>query len=422
MLTTPLFLLATAQAVAPTFHKDVEPILQRSCQGCHRSGQIGPMPLMTYQEARPWAKAIKAAVSTGKMPPWFADAPRGHFREDWRLSDEERHILTAWADGGAPQGDRKQAPPAKAFHDTWQLGEPDLVAEMPKAFEVPASGTVDYQWVVLPLGLKEDRWVQTIEYLPGDRSVVHHIIAFLRKPGSKWLAAAEAGVPVAKTSTESELGQANGRLGVYVPGTPGYVFPEGYAMKLPAGHDIVLQLHYTPNGKAASDRSRVGFRFAKTPPRMQVMNFDQAKVDIRIPPRTEAAGFQAVGTVRNDFELLTMMPHMHLRGKSMRLRLQRAGTGEEVDLLHVPKYDFGWQLNYSPEKPLPIRAGDKLRLEAVFDNSANNPANPNPDAEVRWGDQSWEEMMVCLVFGARPVESLKADAPPPAGYPTPARD
>ncbi len=263
-----LYLLAlTAQAQTPTFHREIEPILQARCQACHRPGEAAPMSLLTYTEARPWAKAIKEAVATRKMPPWFADRSIGHFKNDRTLPQSEITTLVKWVDAGAPEGNKKDAPKPLPFVEGWGLGKPDAVYEMTKPFEIPAIGVLDYQWIVIPLGFKEDRWIRAIEVRPGNRSVVHHMAAFQRSAGSRWLADAPAGEAVPKAPGGSESGMSTGILGEYVPGLVPKAYPDGTAMLIPAGTDIVLQVHYTTNGKATRDRSRIGIYFAPEAPR-----------------------------------------------------------------------------------------------------------------------------------------------------------
>src|SRR5579871_2074443 len=266
-----------------TFHKDVEPILQTRCQTCHRPGEAAPMPLLTYTDARPWAKAIKQAVLTRRMPPWSADESVGHFRNDRRLSDAEIATLANWADAGAPEGNSTDAPAPLEFTEGWAIGKPDAVLNMPIPYDVPAQGTIDYQWILIP-GFKEDKWVQAFEVRPGNRAIVHHVAAFWRRAGSKWMAEAQPGVPTPKPSNAIETGNADGIIAEYVPGIPPLVMPKGYAMLLPAGADIMLQVHYTPNGTATKDRTKLGFIFAPSKPDYQVITFGMAALGLKIPP------------------------------------------------------------------------------------------------------------------------------------------
>jgi len=404
----------------PVFHKDVLPILQARCQGCHRPGEAAPFSLLTYKDARPWAKAIKQSVTAGKMPPWNADPEVGSWKNDRRLSAEEKQILTAWVDSGAPEGKPKDAPRPIQFTEGWQIGKPDTVLEMAQAYEVPAKGVVEYQWIMIP-GFKEDKWIQSFEVRPGNRSVVHHVAAFLRRPGSQWLAGLKPGIPSPKPPGANEAGSSDGIIAEYVPGVPPVVLPEGYAFFLAANTDIMLQLHYTPNGTAVQDVSKVGIVFAKEKPRFRVMTTAMANLGIRVPANESNYTARAALTFASDVEVLGMNPHMHLRGKSAELRALYP-DGKTENILRVPKYDFNWQLTYEPAKGWKCPGGTRLEALFAYDNSANNPANPDPTKEVRWGDQTFEEMMVVYMHVALPVDqdprSLFRRAQPTNPYPS----
>jgi hypothetical protein len=392
-----------AKPQTPTFHREVEPILRTRCQTCHRPGEAAPMSLLTYTDVRPWAKSIKAAVLNRKMPPWFADPEVGHFRNDRTLPKSEVDTLVRWVDTGAPEGDTRDAPKPLEFVEGWGVGKPDAVYEMAQPFEVPANGVVDYQWVVIPLGFKDDRWIRAIEVRPGNRQVVHHIGAFLRTRGSRWLSDVPPGITVPKAPGGSEAGMSNGIVGEYVPGLVGKTFPEGTAMLLPAGSDIVMQLHYTTTGRATSDRSKIGLYFAPEPPNQRFLTLGVATSDFTIPPNAPATRVIARTTFGSDVRLLYLQPHMHLRGKSFEFKATYPDGHEEV-LLRVPQYDFSWQLRYelAGEKLLP--AGTTITATALYDNSANNPRNPNPNVEVRNGEQSTDEMMAGIIHVAIPLD------------------
>ena len=383
-----------------TFHKDVEPILQTRCQTCHRPGEAAPMPLLTYTDARPWAKAIKQAVLTRKMPPWMADESVGHFRNDRRLTQPEIDILTQWTDQGAPEGNPKDAPAALQFSEGWAIGKPGMVLEMPAAFDVPARGTVDYQWILIP-AFKEEKWIQAFEVRPGNRAVVHHVAAFWRRKGSPWMSGVQPGVFTPKPSGASETGSADGIIAEYVPGIPPLVLPQGYALHLPAGADIMLQVHYTPNGTATTDRSRLGFVFAKEPPEYQVITYGMAAPSLNIPPNDPNYEAKAAATLGIDVRVLGINPHMHLRGKSAKVSATYP-DGRTEALLSVPKYDFNWQITYEPEGDLRLPAGTRLDAVSCYDNSPNNPFNPDPSKEVHWGDQTSDEMMAIFMHLAFP--------------------
>ena len=386
---------ATSSGASVTFYKDVLPVLQNRCQECHRAGEIGPMPLLTYENARPWAKAMKSAVLTRKMPPWPADPHYGKFANDRHLSDADIHTLVSWADAGAAAGDAKDAPPPKQWVEGWGIGKPDLVFQLPKPYAVPKSGTVEYTYMVIPTNFTRDTWVTKAEVRPSERSVVHHVIAFLRPPGSKWLADAKPGefyVPSAAQKGKVE-GQPSELLVGYAPGLPPAILPDGTAKLIPAGSDIVLQLHYTPNGAEVMDQTKVGIVLAGEPPAEREMTLSAMNAQFEIPPGDPNKQVESNFTLHHDVRLVALMPHMHLRGKDFKYTLVYPDGRSEV-ALNVPHFDFHWQLFYYLQDPLPLPAGTRIDCVAHFDNSANNPYNPDPAKEVRWGDQTWEEMMI----------------------------
>lgn len=404
MLTALALLHFAAHAASvPQFHKDIVPILQARCQSCHRPGEAAPVSMLTYKDTRPWAKAMKAAVVARKMPPWFADAKPGHFRNDATLPQQEVDLISLWADQGAAEGNPADAPKPLVFTQGWNIGTPDRVFEMPTAFEVPAKGSVDYQWIVIPTGFTEDKWLEAVEVRPGDRSVVHHIIAFYRRPGSKWLADAPPGVPVPKASNSSETGMSDGSIGGYVPGLPPRALGKNRALLLPAGSDLILQLHYTASGKPAQDLSKVGIIFAKQPPKERHVGIAVGNGKFVIPPGHPNYRVDGEITLGSDLRVLDFTPHMHLRGKSYEYTAIYP-DGREEKLLSVPKYDFNWQLTYELTEERVLPKGTRIHATAYFDNSANNPFNPDPKAEVRFGDQTWDEMMVGFFSVAVPTD------------------
>ena len=387
----------------PTFYKDVLPVLQTRCQGCHRPGEAAPFSMLTYKDTRPWAKAMKSAVASRTMPPWFADPGVGHFKNDSKLSKQEIDIVGRWADTGALEGAASDAPAPLQFTAGWNIGKPDVVLRMPIPMEIPAKGTIDYQWVVIPAIFKEDHWVQAIELRPGDRTVVHHIIAFYRRPGSKWLSDAKPGVPVPKVTNSSETGMADGSIGAYIPGLPPRKLPVGRATLLPAGSDLVMQIHYTASGKPAKDQSSIGIVFAKEPPKERFYGIGLANRDFVIPPGDANFRVEAEVTLASDLRVTDFTPHMHLRGKSFELSAIYP-DGRQENLLVVPKYDFNWQLTYELTEEKVFPAGTRIRGIAYFDNSPNNRSNPDPKASVTFGDQTWDEMMVAGISVAIPTD------------------
>jgi hypothetical protein len=354
------------------------------------------MSLLTYQQSRPWTKAIREAVLLKRMPPWHADPHVGKFANDRSLTKAEIETLVAWADTGAKEGDPVAAPPPATFVEGWNIGKPDLEFEMPSEFEVPAAGTIEYQYVIVPASFTQDQWVERAEVRPGNRAVVHHVIAFVRPPGSKWLKNATPGIPFVPPpgSTDRDDG-AGGRefLIGYAPGTIPEILPPGRAKLIRAGSDIVFQLHYTANGKAARDRTKAGIVLAKQPVKERVLTVAALNKDFVIPPGAANHRVDASLEFASEVKLIGLFPHMHLRGKAFEMRAVYP-TGETHNLLRVPKYDFNWQLSYYPEKELLLPKGTKIECTAHFDNSVNNPANPDAAKAVKWGDQSWEEMMI----------------------------
>ncbi len=397
LLGAALAVAATQGGSEVTFHRDVLPILQDNCQKCHRPGETAPMPLMSYAETRPWAQAIKEAVLLKRMPPWFADPRFGKFSNEHTLTEAERQTLVAWVDSGAPEGDAAEQPEAVRFVDGWNIGEPDYVIEMPQPFAVAAEGTIDYHYLVMPTGFTEDRWVQAAEVRPGNREVVHHVIAFVRPPGSHWLEEAEPGKVFVPQARQREAGEEKDEtrelLVGFAPGMEEGVWKEGYAKLVKAGSDIVLQLHYTADGTATSDRTKIGLVFSKQKPKKRVLTMAALNTDFKIPPGAPAHAVKSDWILSDTVELVSLMPHMHLRGKDFRYEAIYP-SGETEVLLDVPKYDFDWQFFYYLEDVKVLPKGTRLECIAHFDNSPNNPANPDPSKEVRWGDQSWEEMMI----------------------------
>jgi hypothetical protein len=377
-----------------TFYKDVLPILERRCQACHRPGEIAPMPLLTYLQARPWAAAMREAVTLRKMPPWFADPRYGHFANDPSLTSEEIAIFQAWANTGAPEGSKGEAPPQK----TWPAPARDAVIGMPRPFPIPAKATIDYTYIILPTGFTSDKWIHAVEVRPSDRRVVHHAVLFVREPESKWLRDIAPGVMFAPKATDAEALRKTREttadiLAIYSPGTPVMTWPVGMAKKIPAGSDLVLQMHYTSLDTATQDQTQIGLVFARDKPRQRVITLQMGKDRLVIPPGDRDYRAMVSGVMPHDAVLLSFFPHMHLRGSAFEYQIvEREGRVET--LLEVKPYDFYWQLSYRLRTPRMLRAGTRLLWTGHFDNSPNNPRNPDPTAEVNWGEQSWQEMMI----------------------------
>jgi len=395
------FLLPMAGFCAepPTFFRDVLPIVQSHCQSCHRPGEIAPMPLETYQQARPFAAAIREQTALRKMPPWFADPCCGHFSNDSSLSAQEIATLAAWAEARAPEGNPGDAPPPLEETRGWNIAPPDLVLAMPRAKTLPASGDIRYQYIIIPTPFKEDRWVAMSELRPGNRAVVHHAVAYIRPPASSWLRGAPVGVPFsaddlpAGSLRQDAFWTISDILLVYAPGSLPDAWPEGFAKLIPAGSDIVLQMHYTTVGRATEDLTRIGLVFARQPPKKRVLTVQLTNDHFSIPAGEPDYRVEVHGSIPNDALLLSFFPHMHLRGKTFEYNIVEP-HGRIRTLLRIPHYDFFWQLSYRLATPIPLKAGTVLQAVATFDNSKNNLHNPNPDATVNWGEQTWAEMMV----------------------------
>lgn len=366
---------ASAKVGQVTYAGQVAAVLRDRCQSCHRPGQVGPFSLLTYDDARRHAAMIREVVDDRRMPPWHADPRYGHFRNDRRLSPKERATLLAWVDQGAPLGEPTEIPASKSFPEEWTVGTPDVVFEIPEPYVVAAQGVLDYVKVRVPTHFTEDKWVQMAEAMPGDRSVVHHIIVYVDDH--------------AKDSGR----ERDAHLCGFAPGDMPSVFPPGTAKKIPAGSDLVFQLHYTPNGKARIDRSKVGLTFAKTPVEHQARTVGIAQTRFIIPAEADNHPVRASYTFPRDAHLLSFMPHMHLRGKSFQYEATFPDGRKEM-LLSVPAYDFGWQTSYNLAEPLAMPKGTRIDCLAHYDNSKGNPANPDPSRAVTWGDQTFEEMMI----------------------------
>jgi hypothetical protein len=401
-------------APPPTYANNVATILQNRCQNCHRPGEAAPFPLLTYEQARPWAKAIKGAVVQGKMPPWFADRHYGKFANDSSLPQNEIDALVNWVDAGAPLGNPKELPPPKRFADGWAIPKPDAIIELPVPYQIPATGTIEYQHILIPAPFKTDQWVQFAEARPTDRTHVHHIIAFIREPGSDWLKDVKPGIPFVPEKPKVDVSKDTSELPSdflvgYAPGQPPEIFEPGQAKLIRAGSDIIVQVHYTTNGTPGVDRSRIGLIFAKQPPSQRVFTVSATNGKFKIPAGDPNYRVDAEFEIGTNVRLYALHPHMHGRGKDFEYRVKYP-NGETHTLLSVPHYRSSWQLWYTLSEPLSLPKGTKIECTAHFDNSVNNPDNPDPTKDVIWGDQTWDEMMVGffnLVFdAATPVKDL----------------
>src|SRR5688572_4309655 len=417
-----------------SFNKDVLPILQKNCQVCHRPGEAAPMSFLTYEGTRPWAKAIKQAVVTKKMPPWFAEPEHGTFRNDPSLTGHEIAILSAWADNGAPEGDAKDKPRAIQWTSGWRI-DPDVVISIPEAHRVPASGSGEIKVFMVPNPFQQDTWVSAIEVRPGNASVVHHVMVQVPEdlpPSFSWGGAALCAAPTAPQpqgfTQRTDFGLNIPNVGaptlgnplsallnggtppapprpprnfaileaVYAPGSAPMDFtPYNSAKLIQGGGNLRIEVHYTPNGTATTDQTRVGFRLAKEPPQYRYVTLaPRSLANTRQQIPAGESNYQTRGELEfgQDAQLVWLMPHMHLRGKDMAFRLVGA-NGREDTLLNA-KFDFNWQLGYEMERPVRVRKGNRMVVVAHHDNSANNKYNPDPTAAVGWGDLTSQEMVL----------------------------
>jgi hypothetical protein len=417
-------------ATLPSFSRDIWPILEMRCVSCHQAGEIGPMPLTSYSQVRPWARAIRQAVMTRTMPPWHAEPEANHaFRNDRSLSKAEIDRIAAWVDAGCPEGSPLPAFQPVARTSGWKLGQPDIVIKVP-GFPVPPNGQLQYSFLITPLHLDHDIWIRAAEFRIDQRSVIHHMNAFVRPPGSSFL----AGFPVQEIFTPSVRDRGKRREGEpffdrrqlllgYEPGYEPMPWLASGAKLIKAGSDVVFELHYNPNGKEVVDHSEFGLYFSSSPPKDRVLAIDTLRdLDLAIPPGDGEYVSNAAMTLATSARLLSIQPHMHVRGKRMEVRAIYP-DGRSETLINVPKYDFNWQTTYVFSQPIDLPAGTRLESVAAYDNSAANVFNPNPEATVHWGDQTTDEMHIAFLelvidANANPDPLLKS-APKMIGQPSP---
>jgi len=383
-----------------TYSNQVARILNQHCVECHRAGQLAPFPLTSYDETLGWADMIREVVDQGRMPPWFANPEFGHFSNDCSMSTDDKKLLKQWVDNGCPEGDRGQLPPARTFASKWAIGEPDATYEMQETYTVPAEGVIDYQYFQIDPGFTEDKWISMAEARPGNTAVVHHIVLFALPPGLK--------------IRNPEEAQAQGAMiAVYAPGMPPWRYPEGTALKVAAGSTFYIQMHYTTNGIEQQDRSLIGLKFADPATvKKKVMYGMAVNAGFEIPPHAD--NHEVISKVKfsRDMLLLNLFPHMHYRGKAYRIESVLPDGTTEI-LLDVPHYDFNWQLRYDLTEPKFLPKGSQLICKGYFDNSDNNPSNPDPNKAVRFGLQTFEEMQVGYYTIVRADEDLTKGEPEP---------
>jgi len=364
---------AAGQSSPPTFTRDVAPILYAKCVTCHRPGESAPMSLRTFEDARPFARAIKDKVVSRQMPPWSADRTVGHFTNDPSLSPEQIDTIARWVDSGAAEGDARDLPAAPTFTDGWQLGEPDFVVELPEV-QVPARGRDIFTTPTVPLNLAEDRWIRAVEVRPSNRAVAHHAVFFAGGTGLL------SGANVANV------------LAVWAVGTPPTTYPDGMGRWLRRGQAITSNLHYHPNGTATTDRTRIGFHFGKGDLKKEVVTGVGGNVTFEIPANTAGHELRGVYVADQDVTVISFFPHMHVRGTDMKMTATFPDGTQQV-LLNVPRYDFNWQLFYYPTTPVSLPRGTRVDVVAHYDNTAANRSNPNPNKRVTFGETTADEMM-----------------------------
>ena len=383
-------IIGRRKAVAPTgditFSKHIAPIFNKRCAECHRDGELAPFPLSTYEDTVGWTDMIAEVISEGRMPPWNANPKYGHFKNDSRLSEDDKRTILSWVENGAPEGDKADLPEAPKFVRGWRIEKPDKVYHMPKKFSVPATGVVDYKHFVVDPGFEEDVFINQVEARPGNPEIVHHIVVYVRTPGER-----------------RQRGLGTMLIG-YAPGTSPLIYPKDSGMRIPKGSRFVFQMHYTPNGEKGTDLSYCGVKFIdRKDVKREIVGTEALNSRFRIPPKSSDFEVTAIKRIREDIRLITLTPHMHLRGKSFRYIARIPGQEPEI-ILDVPKYDFNWQLRYELAEPKLLPKGSTLECIAKFDNSSGNPNNPDPRKRVTWGDQSWEEMMIGFYAGVRPMK------------------
>jgi mono/diheme cytochrome c family protein len=427
--------VVAARNADPTFAEDVAPIVYKNCVSCHRTGGLAPFSLVYYDSATPYLAEMKDAVTNGTMPPWHAEGPRGVFKNDRRLTDAERQLILQWLATGAKPGDKTKLPPKPEFPTGWSIGTPDAIYQMGQPYTVPAKGTVEYMHFEVPTNLTEDKWVQAIEIMPGAREVVHHVIVYARVPQPPGTAAPtpppaaapgtqttpplfirnrEHGIPPGpprKDSLHRAPRPIGNIIGATAPGSNALEFPAGAAMRLRPGTVLTFQMHYTTHGVEHKDRSAIGFRFAKDMPNEEIFIGSFTNGSFTIPAGAKDVAIPAELGFGQPVKIWGLLPHTHLRGTRWQYTLDKPDGTKEI-ILDVPRYDFNWQTFYLFANPLEIAPGSKLNSMAWYDNSASNKSNPDPKVDVKWGDQTWEEMQYTGIIYSRPGQRVRPTGAP----------
>lgn len=394
--------LAAAEKItrtSATYHRDIARIMNQNCVECHRAGGLAPFSLTSYDDLIEHAGMIRKQIDRGAMPPWFASSAQSGahavFANDSSLPESDKNMLLGWLNSERSIGEARDAPLPRKFPQGWLIGQPDLVVQLPHPVAIKAEGTMPYQNITVSANNSEDRWVQAYEIVPTDRRVVHHVIVRIIEKGGHILR---------EDGNESE-----GLWAAYVPGNSTRILPDGYAKKLPAGASLHFQIHYTPNGKATEDQLKIGLKFATKPPQYIVHVAGIANPGLRIPPNDANHVETFTRIFPRDMMISGFMPHMHVRGKSFKYEITTP-EGKTETLLDVPRFDFNWQLQYRLAQPRVFPRGSTMKITAVFDNSSGNKANPDPNKAVRWGQQTYDEMMIGYVEHFVPNREVKVAA------------